>query len=111
MPHRLRVEDPPDPPPPPRDQLVTLGTVKSLFAASWKVLPVLWFAFQFYANQTAISKETDSNRKSIDKMQIEQNKLSREVTRTAATVEAMKQIQDNDRLFFLQTTPPPGRRR
>jgi hypothetical protein len=85
--------------------------VKSLFNASWKLLPVLWFAFQFYANQTTISKETDSNRKAIEKLQTDHNKLSREVTKASATLEAMKQIQDNDRLFFLQTTPPPGRRR
>jgi fructoselysine-6-P-deglycase FrlB-like protein len=109
MPHRLRIEDPPDPPPPPKG-IVTIGTVKSLFEASWKVLPVLWFAFQFYANQNTIAEKTDSNRKAIEKLQTDSNKLSREVTKTAATVEAMKQIQDNDRLFFLQTTPPPRHR-
>lgn len=110
MPHRLRIEDPPEQPPPPKEPLITLGTVKSVFDASWKILPVLWFAFQFYANQTAIGEKTDSNRKSIEKLQIEQDRLSREVSTASATVQGMKQIQDNDRQFFLQTAPPPRRR-
>jgi hypothetical protein len=112
MPQRtLRIEAPPPPPPPEKEPpLLTLSTAKSIFDASWKLLPVLWFCFQFYANQASIADRAESNRKGIEKLETAMNKMSRELTKTSATVEAMKQIQDNDRQYFLQTSPPPGRR-
>jgi hypothetical protein len=93
----------------PKDSLITLGTLKSVFDASWKVLPLLWFAFQFYSNQATLAKTVASNREIIGKMETELNRLDREVTKNSAAVEGLKQIQDNDRQFFLETHPKPRR--
>lgn len=108
----MRVEEPqePPPPPPPRESLLTVGTVKTIFDASWKLLPLLWFAFQFYSNQATVAEKVDSNRKVIEKLQTDYNELNRKVTTTAVMVEGMKQIQDNDRQFFLETHPARARR-
>lgn len=106
MPHRLRIEEPPEPPPPPRpdDQsILTLATIQSIFNAAWKLLPLLWFAFQFYANQTAIAEKVEGNKKIIEKLQAEIEKMNRQVGINTGTIEAVKQIQDNDRQFFMQT--------
>jgi hypothetical protein len=109
MPHRMqRLEEEPEPAA--KETRVSLGTLKWVFDASWKVLPALWFAFQFYANQTALSKDMDSNRKTIEKLQTDVNELSRKETEAAVSIKALRDIQDNDRQFFLETHPARPRR-
>lgn len=91
------------------DQAVSLGVIKTAFDIGWKLLPVLWVIFQFYANQSTISDKTESNKKNVERLETVINNLERKVVEVQATANSLKDQMANDRQFYL-ATQPSGRR-
>jgi hypothetical protein len=92
-----------------REPVISLGVIKAAFDLGWKVLPVLWVIFQFYANQASISEKAESNKKNIEKLETALNALDRKVGDAQATANSLKEQMANDRQFYL-ATQSPGRR-
>jgi hypothetical protein len=92
-----------------RDPAISLGVIKTAFDLGWKLLPVLWVIFQFYANQNTISEKSESNKKNIERLETSLNKLDRKVVEVQATANSLKEQMANDRQFYL-ATQVPGRR-
>lgn len=109
MPQTLKIEQPALAPV--SSPFLTVGTIKTVFDVSWKLIPLLWVAMQFYSNQQSIDKKASSNEDKINKLETSFNKLDRSLVEVRSDAKALQQQMDNDRQFFLQTAPPAPRRR
>ena len=83
--------------------LLNLANLKTLFDLSWKGIPVLWVAFQFYSNANDAGKRASANESRILKLETDVNKMDREIVAIRSEYNARREQEQNDRQFYLQT--------
>ena len=82
---------------------VSFGILKTIFDLSWKVIPVLWVAFQFYSNQDQLVKNFAKAEAKLTTLENRCNQLDRDLGDEKASRSALKQQVEDDREFYLRT--------